>query len=108
VAIGRPVTELFAREIFPVPGSVRESREYRGMFGRIGLVWGSYFLARGAVRLAAFLTLSKDAYLAVVAVSDVPFLLAVLAWSVWFAARRMRRSEHWATIVNAQAAAGRP
>jgi hypothetical protein len=108
VAIGRPVTELFAREILPVPGSVRASPEYRGMFGLVGVVWGAYFLARGAVRLAAFLTLSKDAYLAVVAVSDVPFLLAVLAWSVWFAVRRMRRSEHWATIVGAQAEAGRP
>jgi intracellular septation protein A len=99
VAVRRPVTELFAREIFPVPDSVRESPEYLGMFALIGVVWGSYFLLRAAVRLVAFLTLSKNAYLAVVAASDVPFLLGVLAWSVWFAGRRMRSSEHWATIV---------
>jgi intracellular septation protein A len=101
VAIRRPVTELFAREIYPVPDSVRESSEYRGMFGLIGIVWGAYFLLRGAVRLAAFETLSKDAYIAVVAASDVPFLLAVLAWSVYFARRRMRASPHWAAIVSA-------
>jgi intracellular septation protein A len=91
VAIGRPVTELFAREIFPVPDSIRAAPEYRGLFRTITLVWGAYFLLRGCVRLAAFLALSKDAYLAVVAASDVPFLLGVLAWSVWFSARRMRR-----------------
>jgi intracellular septation protein A len=108
MALGRPVTEFFAREIFPVPDSVRESADYRAMFGLIAAVWGTYFLLRAGVRLAAFLTLSKDAYLAVVAISDVPFLLGVLAWSVWFAGRRMRRSEHWATIVDAQAAAGPP
>jgi intracellular septation protein A len=101
VAIRRPVTELFAREIYPVPDSVRESPEYRGMFSLIGIVWGAYFLLRGAVRLAAFETLSKDAYIAVVAASDVPFLLAVLAWSVYFARRRMRASPHWAAIVSA-------
>ncbi|MDQ6914199.1 MAG: DUF3159 domain-containing protein [Actinomycetota bacterium] len=108
VALRRPVTELFAREIFPVPDSVRESPEYRGMFALMAGVWGAYFLLRGAVRAAAFLTLSKEGYLAVVAISDVPFLLGVLAWSVWFAGRRMRQSPHWATIVSAQAAAGRP
>lgn len=91
VAIGRPVTELFAREIFPVPDAIRTAPEYRAMFRTITLVWGAYFLLRGCVRLAAFLTLSKDGYIAVVAGSDVPFLLGVLAWSVWFSARRMRR-----------------
>jgi intracellular septation protein A len=101
VAIRRPVTELFAREVFPLPDSVRTSPEYRRLFAVIGAVWGAYFLARAAVRLAAFLTLSKDLYLAVVAVSDVPFLLGLLAWSVWFGARRLRRSEHWPEIVAA-------
>ncbi len=100
VVLRRPVTELFAREIYPVPDSVRESADYRAMFGLIAVVWGTYFLLRGLVRLAAFLTVSKDAYVAVVAVSDVPFLLGVLAWSVWFAGRRMRRSDQWGAIVD--------
>ena len=108
VLLGRPVTELFARDVFPVPDSVRASPEYRGLFGSIGLVWGLYFLLRAGVRLAAFETLSKDAYLAVIALSDVPFLLALLAWSMWFAARRMRLTDNWATILAAQSVAERP
>jgi intracellular septation protein A len=103
VAIRRPVTELFAREVYPLPDAVRASPDYRRLFGVIGTVWGLYFLLRAAVRLVAFLTLSKDLYIAVVAASDVPFLLGLLAWSVWFGARRLRRSEHWPAIVAAAA-----
>jgi hypothetical protein len=105
VAIRRPVTELFAREIYPLPDSVRGSPEYRRLFGVIGAVWGLYFLCRAAVRGVAFVTLSKELYLAVVAASDVPFLLGLLVWSVWFGARRLRRSEHWPAIVAAAGAA---
>ncbi len=54
------------------------------------VTWGAYFLARALVRLAAFETLSTDAYVLVVALSDVPFLIALLAWSVAFTARRFR------------------
>lgn len=101
VAIGRPVTELFAREIYPLPDTVRASGEYRRLFALIAAVWGAYFLLRAGVRLVAFVTLRKELYLVVVAVSDVPFLLGILAWSVWFGARRLRRSEHWPAIVAA-------
>jgi intracellular septation protein A len=103
VLLGRPVTELFAREILPVPESVRTSPEYRGMFNLIAVVWAAYFYLRGAVRLVAFLTLSKDLYIAVVAVSDVPFLLGLLVWSVRFGARRLRDSDQWEEIERAAA-----
>ena len=82
VAIGRPVTELFAREIYPLPDSVRTSPEYRRLFGVIGTVWGLYFLARALVRLSALLTLGTDRYVLVSALTDAPFLIALLAWSV--------------------------
>jgi hypothetical protein len=108
VAIGRPVTELFVREIYPLPESVRASSEYRRLFAVIGAVWGLYFLCRAGVRGIAFVTLSKELYLAVVAASDVPFLLGLLAWSVWFGARRLRRSGHWPAIVAAADAAPNP
>jgi intracellular septation protein A len=108
VAIRRPITELFSREIFPLPDSVRASADYRRLFAVIGAVWGVYFLCRAAVRGIAFVTLSKELYLAVVAASDVPFLIALLAWSVWFGARRLRESEHWPAIVAAAEAAPSP
>jgi intracellular septation protein A len=105
LAIHRPITEVFARDVFPLPDGVRASPEYRRLFTLIGAVWGTYFLCRAAVRGIAFVTLSKELYLAVVAASDVPFLLGLLAWSVWFGARRLRDSEHWPAIVAAAEAA---
>jgi hypothetical protein len=65
---------------------------YRDVMRRITLVWGLYFLARGAVRLVALLTLSTDSYAAVVALSDVPFLIGLLAWSVYYSIGTFRAS----------------
>ena len=48
----------------------------------ITLVWGAYFLARALVRLTALLTLSTNNFALVIALSDAPFLIAILAWSV--------------------------
>jgi hypothetical protein len=68
---------------------------------RITAVWGAYFLARALVRLAALLTLSTDRYVLVVALSDVPFLIALLAWSVYYTAATFRRSPRWGPVIAA-------
>jgi hypothetical protein len=64
-------------------------------------VWGIYFLARALVRLTALLTLSTDRYVLVTALSDAPFLVAILAWSVYYTARVFRRSPQWAPVIAA-------
>ncbi|MDX6673454.1 MAG: hypothetical protein QOH11_872 [Solirubrobacteraceae bacterium] len=87
----RPLTEFFATEIYPLPEAVRRHPVYRRTQRVITLAWGGYFLARAGVRLLAFVSLSSSGYVLVVALSDVPFLLALLAWSVWYAARSLRR-----------------
>jgi hypothetical protein len=61
-------------------------------------VWGTYFLLRAAVRLAALLTLSTNRYVLVVALSDVPFLLGLLAWSVYYTVGAFRDSEQWSGL----------
>jgi intracellular septation protein A len=91
LAANRPLTELFAAEVYPLPEALREHPAVRRTHRVITLAWGLYFLTRACVRLLAFVTLTKSAYVLVVALSDVPFLLALLAWSVWYAPRRLQR-----------------
>lgn len=68
---------------------------------KVTFVWGIYFLARGLVRLAALLTLSTNEYALVVGLSDAPFLIALLAWSVYYTVGVFRRSEEWGPIIAA-------
>ncbi len=97
----RPFAAWFAEEIFALPEEMRDSDTFRGAMRRITTVWGLYFLARGLVRLGALLTLSTDRFALVIAITDAPFLVAILAWSVYHAARAFRRSEHWAPMIEA-------
>lgn len=101
VVIGRPLGELFAREVYPFPDDVRKSTTYRATFRTITLVWGSYFLVRSAVRLTALILLNVDGYVLVQALSGAPFLIGTLAWSIFYTTRRFRRSEEWGAAIAA-------
>jgi len=92
LATQRPFASWFAMDIYPFPPEVLDSGVYRHVMRRITQVWGLYFLTRGTVRLIALLTLSTDSYAAVVALSDVPFLIGLLAWSVYYSIGRFRAS----------------
>jgi hypothetical protein len=105
VAIGRPLGELFAREVYPFPDPVRASETYRRTFRTITLAWGGYFVLRCTVRLTALILLSVDGYLLVAALSGAPVILALLAWSVLYTTRRFRRSEEWGGAIAAAEAA---
>lgn len=95
----RPFASWFAAEIYRFPEMVRESAVYRQAMRTITVVWGAYFLARGLVRLAALLTLSTDRYALVIAVTDAPFLIALLAWSVYYTSAALRRSPEWGPLL---------
>ncbi|HEV3227939.1 MAG TPA: hypothetical protein VGY97_00585 [Solirubrobacteraceae bacterium] len=97
----RPLVAMFAPEVYPVPDQVRDSDTFRQIFAVITLVWGTYFLVRAAVRLAALLTLTTDGYLLVAALSDFPFLLALIGWSVIYSTRRFRASPEWGKAIAA-------
>jgi intracellular septation protein A len=92
LARGRPFASWFASEIFPLPREMRESDTFRHAMRTITVVWGVYFLARALVRLMALLTLSTDLYALVIALSDAPFLIAILAWSVYHTVSAFRNS----------------
>jgi hypothetical protein len=49
--------------------------------------------------MIALLTLSTDRYVLVVALSDAPFLILLLAWSVYYSFGVFRRSEQWGALL---------
>jgi intracellular septation protein A len=97
----RPFASWFAGDIYPFPQVVRDSASYRKAMRTITVVWGVYFLTRALIRLAALLSLSTDSYVLVVALTDAPFLISLLAWSVYYTVGVFRRSEEWGELVAA-------
>lgn len=96
---GRPLAALLAGEFYPFTSEMRESPTFRRAIRLVTIVWAGYFLLRALVRLAALLTLSTDRYVLVVALSDAPFLIALLAWSVYFTTTAFRRSPQWGPML---------
>jgi hypothetical protein len=101
LATQRPFASWFASEIVTLPAEVRESETFRSAMRTITAVWGGYFLARGLVRLSALLALSTDSFALVIAVTDAPFLIALLAWSVYYVGSAFRRSPLWRPLIAA-------
>jgi uncharacterized membrane protein len=99
LAAGRPISGWIAADVFPFTSEMRASDTFKQVMRTVTAVWGAYFLARAAVRLAALLTLSTDRYALVVALSDAPFLIALLAWSVYHTVGSFRRSEQWGALL---------
>jgi hypothetical protein len=108
LAKGRPFASWFASEIYPLPQEMRESDTFRHAMRTITAVWGLYFLARAIVRLTALLTLSTDRFALVIALTDAPFLIAILAWSVYHTVGAFRNNARWAPMIAAaEASRGR-
>ena len=99
LAAGRPLTAWIAADVYPFTAEMRASETFARVMRKVTVVWGAYFLVRGAVRLAALLTLSTDRYVLVVALTDAPFLIALLAWSVYYTVGSFRRSEQWGALL---------
>jgi uncharacterized membrane protein len=104
-AAGRPLAGWLAGDVFPFTPEMRASETFQGVMRTITAVWGGYFLVRAIIRFAALLVLSTDRFVLVVALSDVPFVLALLAWSVSYSARSFRASPQWGPLIAAAEAA---
>jgi hypothetical protein len=101
LASERPFASWFASDVYSFPEQVRESPSYRQAMRRITTVWGVYFLVRALVRLTALLTLTTNSYVLVIALTDAPGLIALLAWSVYYTVGVFRRSEEWGPLIAA-------
>jgi MFS family permease len=86
-AIGRPLAGTLASAWYPFPQWLRESADFKRVFGIESLVWGAYFLARSALRLAMLLEGSLEGFLVVMFLTGTPVMLLILAWSIRFSLR---------------------
>jgi MFS family permease len=86
-AIGRPLAGALACAWYPFPRWLRESASFKRVFGIESLVWGAYFLARSALRLAMLLEGTLESFLLVVFLTGTPMMLLLLAWSIRFSLR---------------------
>jgi intracellular septation protein A len=103
--IGRPLAGVFAEEMLPLPDEVKASRTHRQTFGRISLAWGSYMVARSALRLLVLVALGVDVFVAVGFVTGFPVTMALMSWSIWYGVRSFRRSDEWGPAIAALEAA---
>ena len=94
-AIGRPLMGVFADAWYPFPSVVKTSRTYRRVFGLESIVWGVYLLARSGVRMLVLWTGSIGFFVAIQFVTGIPFIIALVLWSLWFAVRGFERSTEW-------------
>ncbi len=93
--VGRPLAGVFADAWYPFPPEIRESHTYRRIFGFESIVWGLYLLARSGIRMAVLASGSIGAFAAVQLATGIPFTIALVAWSVWYASRGFERSTEW-------------
>jgi intracellular septation protein A len=106
--IGKPLTGVFANELFPFPDEVRRSETFRRVFSRLSYAWGAYQLFRSGLRAATLLGLGVDLYVVVNLATGVPMIVGMMSWSIWYAVRSFRRSAEWGWAIEAMEAGTLP
>ena len=95
VVAQRPIIGEFARETYPFPPEVRESATFKTIFGRITLIWGTYYALRALARLAGLASGSVEVVLIVSALTGTPVIIALTLFTFWYSVRSFRRSAEW-------------
>jgi uncharacterized protein DUF3159 len=89
ILVGRPLAGALACAWYPFPPDYRRTREFRRVFGVESVVWGVYLLGLAAVRLFFLLEGGIGSFVLVSTLAGTPLMLALLAWSVWYATRKL-------------------
>jgi hypothetical protein len=106
--VGRPLAGVLADAWYPFPPEVKASSTYRRVFGIESVVWGVYLLLRSGVRMVALTSAGVGAFAAIQLASGIPFTVALVAWSVWYATREFARSTEWDEDDSADAGSASP
>lgn len=93
VGIRRPLAGTLACAWYPFPRWFRETGPYKRVFGVESIVWGAYFLARSALRLAMLLHGSLESFLLVTFLTGTPAMLLLLVWSIRYSIRKLAEVE---------------
>jgi hypothetical protein len=88
-AAGRPLAGTFARAWYPFTDELLRSRSFRRVYGFESVVWGVYLLARSGLRLWMLLSSGVGGFVVVSFATGTPAGIALMAWSVWYATRRL-------------------
>ena len=99
--IGRPLTAIFANELYPFPPEVQQSDSFRRIFSRLSYAWGAYQLVRSTIKAAALIGLGVDIYVVVNLLTGAPMIAGMMSWSIWYTVRAFRRSEEWGWAIEA-------
>lgn len=94
-AIRRPLIGVFADAWYPFPDFVKASRTYKRIFGFESVVWGIYLLARSGLRVLVLSSGSISGFVAIQFVTGIPFVIALVLWSLWYSIRGFERSTEW-------------
>ena len=89
VPLRRPLAGALACAWYPFPRRMRETAAFRRVFGIESVVWGSYFIARSAIRLVALRNGGVEGFLLVTILTGTPLTLVLVAWSIRFALRSL-------------------
>jgi hypothetical protein len=93
VVVGRPLAGALAGAWYPFPEWLKESRDFKRVYGVESLVWGAYFLGRSALRLGMLLHGSIGSFLVVTFLTGTPVSILLLAWSVRYSIRGLADAE---------------
>ena len=92
-AIRRPLVGTLACAWYPFSHTYRATDRFKRVFAIESVVWGLYLLARSALRLAALLTGTIGDFVAVTFLTGTPAMLALTAWSIHYAMRKLTPGE---------------
>lgn len=93
VVVGRPLAGVLACAWYPFPQWLRESPDFKRVYTVESLVWGGYFLARSALRLAILLNGSIGGFLVITFLTGTPVTILLLVWSIRYAMRGLAETE---------------
>jgi hypothetical protein len=93
IPLGRPLAGALACAWYPFPRWLKESADFKRVYGVESVVWGAYFLARSALRLVVLLQGSVESFLLIVFLTGTPVMLLLLAWSIRYAIRGLAEAE---------------
>ncbi len=90
--LGRPLLALFAQRLYPIPPSVRASSTFRRAFLIASAAWLCGHGVRAVVRLWLLATLPLELYLIADTVAGWPINLSLVAFTMWYPLRALRRA----------------
>jgi hypothetical protein len=89
---GRPLLAAYAQRLYPIPPNVRASRPFQRAFLVLSAAWFVVLCLRATLRLWMLSVLPIEIYLVANTVAGWPFNVGLVALTVWYPLRQLRRA----------------